>query len=392
MSEPRSLSELTRDPVTEARLRNNWRAIERRRNTPSTWRGRAVIGAGLAVAASVALALALPRGGDPSMSQGPLTMADGRPFEAVTEVRTELSDGSSIVRSDDARLSVLENSGRRLSLHLAEGRADFSVTPGGPRQWVIEAGARVEVVGTIFHVERDTDAVRVWVDRGVVLVRAADLPDGVQRLTVGQEVRVRASALAASEAVAPPSDDEIEIARDVASPSRVAASTEANEASTEEPTEEPIAELEPATDDEATVASRSPRPRVEPSAAALVARADDARARGDYESAARDLSTLLARHPDDGAAPLAAVTLGRLQLRQLGQPGRAASTLERALSMALPSTLAEDVRALRVEALARSGRAAAAGEAAAEYHRRYPSGRWSTEVARWAGEPSSDSP
>ena len=80
---------------------------------------------------------------------------------------------------------------------------------------------------------------------------------------------------------------------------------------------------------------------------------------------------------------MAAVTLGRLEL-QLQRPGRAVGAFDRALARGLPPSLAEGVRARRVEALARAGRAQEAREAAREYQRRYPGGRWTDEVERWS--------
>lgn len=365
----RPLSELTEDPVTEEKLQKNWRAIQRRRAPearPDGARRWAMVGGAVAMAAAVALFLTFS--GDPA--PGPLALADGGAFDHVGEGVTRLADGSRITLFDDARMEVLESSGQRVLLRLAEGRARFEVTPGGPRRWIIEAGARVEVVGTVFSVDRADGRVEVAVERGVVLVRAEELPDGVRRLTAGQQVRVRdarAERTIAQAEVDPTPAPEAELVP--AEP----------EAASEEPAADEAAE--PATVVEAEGPAHTPRA---PSPARLMARADAARADGDHDLAARWLRQLLERHPRDGRAPMAAVTLGRLELRQLSRPGRAADTFERALRMRLPASLEEDVRALRVEALTRAGRGAAAREAASEYHRRYPNGRWTSEVQRWA--------
>lgn len=112
-------------------------------------------------------------------------------------------------------------------------------------------------------------------------------------------------------------------------------------------------------------------------------RADIARAQGEHRVAAEWLERILQAHPESAEAAMAAVTLGRLELRRLARPSRAARAFDRALSRGLPPTLAENVRALRVEALMRAGRPDEAARAAADYHRRYPSGRWTVEVERW---------
>jgi hypothetical protein len=113
-------------------------------------------------------------------------------------------------------------------------------------------------------------------------------------------------------------------------------------------------------------------------------RADEARERADSVAAARALERLLRLHPEDERAPLAAVTLGRLRLRQLGQPGEAARAFDRALGFGVADPVREDVYALRVEALSRAGRGEDADRAARDYRERYPHGRWSSEVRRWA--------
>ena len=76
------------------------------------------------------------------------------------------------------------------------GGVRFEVEPDGPRRWTIETGlATVEVVGTVFEVERAPGAVDVRVERGVVVVRGERVP------TIMREVE-REAARADSEAFA----------------------------------------------------------------------------------------------------------------------------------------------------------------------------------------------
>ncbi|MEC7520893.1 MAG: FecR family protein [Myxococcota bacterium] len=397
-----TLRALTEDAVDEARLNDNWRAIAaRRRTSPPRRAGWKVAGA-LAAAAAVAL-FVLGREDAPEA----LTLVDGGAFDRVEGPVVDLSDGSRLQLGADADLEVLESSGQRVALRLAHGVARFEVTPGGPRRWVIEAGARVEVVGTVFTVRRDGDRVDVEVERGVVLVRHEDLDDGVTRLTAGESVRVGDTeplALAGEAADAPregtmvdePAADEA-AADEAAADEAAADEAAANEAAADEAAADEAAADEAAADEATPVHAEQalveaepapPRPSTRrprgPSADALWERADAARAGGDPSDAAAALRRLLAEHPRDARSAMAAVTLGRLALRRLDQPAEAAEALARALALGLPGALAEDARAMRVEALTRAGRATEARAAAAEYHDRHPDGRWAEQVTHWA--------
>jgi len=367
-----TLRALTEDAVDEARLNDNWRAIAaRRRTSPPRRAGWKVAGA-LAAAAAVAL-FVLGREDAPEA----LTLVDGGAFDRVEGPVVDLSDGSRLQLGADADLEVLESSGQRVALRLAHGVARFEVTPGGPRRWVIEAGARVEVVGTVFTVRRDGDRVDVEVERGVVLVRHEDLDDGVTRLTAGESVRVGDTeplALAGEAADAPREGTMV----DEPAADEAAADEAAADEATPVQAEQALVEAEPAPPRPST---RRPRG---PSADALWERADAARAGGDPSDAAAALRRLLAEHPRDARSAMAAVTLGRLALRRLDQPAEAAEALARALALGLPGALAEDARAMRVEALTRAGRATEARAAAAEYHDRHPDGRWAEQVTHWA--------
>ncbi|HEX7453419.1 MAG TPA: hypothetical protein VF294_14090, partial [Polyangiaceae bacterium] len=104
----------------------------------------------------------------------------------------------------------------------------------------------------------------------------------------------------------------------------------------------------------------------------LFALADVARLSGHPAEAVGPLERILAHQPTDARAALAALTLGRIQLRSLSQPAAAAQSLQQALSLNVPTGLAEDTYALLVESLSRSGNAGAAREAYAQYAERFP--------------------
>ncbi|WP_236607710.1 FecR domain-containing protein [Sandaracinus amylolyticus] len=331
------------------------RRTEPRPRRTATWVGGGVI----AAAAALALVVMVPR--DHEIEPVPLTIADTTPLAGslASGSVVRLSDASRIEVDDDARVDVLESSARTVALALREGRARFEVTPGGPRAWRIESGGvTVEVVGTVFTVERSGARVRVSVERGSVLVRGDEVPDHVQRLDAGESIEI-----GPLETAAPQRED-----------APVVVAHETIDVAAEEPSA-PAIERRPTPareDDEDPIAS-------------LLARADSARRRGDHAEAARSYEVVVREHADDQRAALAAYSLARMRLDRTGDPRAAARDFARALELGLPDQLAEGARAGRAIALARAGDARAA-EALSEYLEAYPEGRYRGEVLRWQSE------
>jgi hypothetical protein len=104
----------------------------------------------------------------------------------------------------------------------------------------------------------------------------------------------------------------------------------------------------------------------------LFALADVARLSGHASEARLPLERIVAEHPKDGRAPLAALTLGRVELRALGQPQAASEALAKAIALGLPRGIAEEAYALLVEARGTAGDRAGARAAFAEYTARFP--------------------
>jgi transmembrane sensor len=107
----------------------------------------------------------------------------------------------------------------------------------------------------------------------------------------------------------------------------------------------------------------------------LLLAGDVARLSGHAASAVAHLSRAAALHPDDPRAPLAAFTLGRVHLEDLGAPRDAALAFARARSLAPDGPLAEDALAREVEAWSRAGESETARTQAVAYTRQYPHGR-----------------
>lgn len=383
----------------------HWRAITARRRDrtrPAVHRAAWVAG-GLAAALAIAFLALAPIQGRPSPTEAgePLKLASGevpQAEEAGDEPRgLTFSDASRITLAPGARVVPLASSSTRFEVLLERGSAEFSVTPGGPRQWSVEAGlARVEVVGTVFQVKRGQDSLEVSVRRGVVLVRGEAVPGRVQRLTAGQNLRVEA---------APPAS--------APSPSVEPAAPALEADAAEEPTteEKQAAEAVPA---ETAPSAHSPTAQRPNWRAAFAAGQYDvayralgsaglrrrARQANDPEELLRlaDVARL-SNHPQDAVLPLtrvlddfghrphaavAAFTLGRVLLDQLSSPQAAAHAFERAISLRPPHALLEDCHVRLVHAHARAGDHEAARHAATRYRALFPTGRYLSDVERWA--------
>ena len=90
-------------------------------------------------------------------------------------------------------------------------------------------------------------------------------------------------------------------------------------------------------------------------------------------------------HSDDPRAALAAFTLGRVLLDELGRPREAQDAFSRARSLAPAAPLAEDALAREVEAASRAGDVARARALAVEYEVAYPAGTRLRAVRRHGG-------
>jgi transmembrane sensor len=137
-------------------------------------RRRLWIPAGAATAALLALAIGLSwlisSERDPSLDPfGTVDLATG-PSETVT---LRLGDGSIATVAPDSRIEIATAGGRSVRL---QGQAYFAVTADSTRPFTVHTptGA-VQVLGTRFHVQGDTDVLKVAVLEGRVAVASADV-------------------------------------------------------------------------------------------------------------------------------------------------------------------------------------------------------------------------
>jgi len=324
------------DEVKVARM---WAGIGARRAARARRTGVVRVVAVLAAAALVVLvALSLRR-------PGPLAVRDGSAVRAWSAPgAVDLDDGSAITLAAGATLEPVENTGERFCVLLREGSAHFSVQPGGPRRWIVEAGvATVEVVGTVFDVERDASGVRVSVERGVVVVRGERVPNRVRRLEAHESMTVSA-VVATVEEPRPPAP----VASTSTKPLDVILAPSAS-------------------------ASALPTPD------ALLDDADRARREGRKADALAILARVSASH-DDARAALASFTRAKIELEDPAMLADATQDLERAIARGLPAALDEEARSRLVDAYGRAGRSEDARRAAAAYVKAHPDGRVAAEM------------
>ena len=240
---------------------------------------------------------------------------------------------------------------------LRAGGARFSV-PHDPRHpFVVTArDVTIEDLGTTFTVRYLTaERLQIAVEDGRVRVRAG-----------GADTEVPAGAN-----LDVPVSPDIEAPRTPQRPATAAASSW-----------RPLAER--GQYEEARRALRNAGPSaVRDDTADLLLAADAARLSGHAAEAVPYLERVLRGHGRDPRAGLAAFTLGRVLLDELGGPSEAVEAFALARSSGGP--LAEDALAREVEALSRAGDVTRSREQALLYRRLYPNGRRAKAVSRFGG-------
>lgn len=285
------------------------------------------------------------------------------PQTALQLVTMDRSSATAFSATDQLRLR--EDGPQRTVFELTRGRARFEVVRRPERMFRVEAGAvNIEVLGTVFTVEREAARVIVAVERGRVRV---SWNGQSQELAAGRWDSFPRPPIAAQ------FDDPPSHATNLAP---IAASEPAVEKTlirTEAP-RPPAASPPSLASAERIVRTSSPaKPRGHTRAVALLLReADAARLSANPSAAVASLQEILRDHRDDLRAPLAAFTLGKIQQEELGQPEAAARAFALALSLDSDGPLAEDAAAREVEAWNRAGQLERARERAADFVRRYP--------------------
>lgn len=306
-------------------------------------------------------------------------------------------DGSTVMAAaPDARVEPVEVGPELVSTRLTAGTARFSVTPNPKRLFRVTArDVTVTVLGTIFTVGLEPGSVRVHVERGRVRVA---WPAGERELAVNEEVVVPSSdglpRRGAEELKGAPRESEPAIPVEALSADVPPSADNAAPPVAHHNSERvhPVASWRELAQDGdyanayARMSSEGPS-AVRDDPGDLLLAADVARLGGHPEKAVAPLSIVVSAHASDSRAPLAAFTLGRTLLDQLGRPREAAEAFAAARRLEPRGALAQDALAREVESWSRAGEATLAHERATDYVTRYPNGRRLAAVKRLGGLP-----
>lgn len=352
---------------------------------------------------------------------------------AATLLRLE--DGSVAVgETRNARVEPIEIGPTVASMRLLSGVARFSVTPNKNRVFMVLArDVTVTVLGTVFSVGLEPGGVRVTVERGRVHVA---WPAGERVLNIGEEAFIEDTPATDERATAMEPRAEGEQAPAEARAGDLPAEARTNDVLAEARTGsaaapqngpgEPVPQAVPA--EPAQPGVLGPTTRATPPTAAmtgaattttgqswralaqdgdysgayklmqsnwssvvrdepgdLLLAADVARLGGHPDRAIGPLQRVVEKHASDSRAPLAAFTLGRTLLDQLGRPREAASAFATARRLEPRGAMAQDALAREVESWSRAGEASLARERAEQYVSLYPKGRRLGAVRRLGG-------
>jgi transmembrane sensor len=304
--------------------------------------------------------------------------------------RLRLADGSRAeLVGAQSELEVVHNSKDRVGLSLVSGRAHFEVVHDPMRSFVVEARPyRVEVIGTVFDVERKADEVGVSVTRGKVRVYG---PQGAEDVVAGQ-IKHWPAVQAPPAATDPKAGDDAadDEADEPSAPEEHTGRARARAAKRGGTNSGPRADaswrsLSQSGQYDAAFEALRQAQDVDNDPAALMDAADAARLSGHAQNAVQYLAQVVSEHRKSPVAPLAAFTLGRVYLDKLGQPDKAAEAFEAARALSPNGSLAQDALAREVEALSKGGNAQKAYVRAQEYLKKYPNGRRSRAVQLYGG-------
>jgi transmembrane sensor len=317
---------------------------------------------------------------------GWLALSSAKPTAEVLVLlpgEVQLSDGSSGVATlPSSRLELAEVTSERRVVRVARGGARFDVAPTKDRAFSVRIGeVEIDARGTAFTAEERNAGVRVAVERGRVQVTWAH-----QKflLYAGQSAQYPPLEQPPDPALAagrqplveplPKEGPPFAAAKEVENPRPRASSARWQALADKGAFEEAYREL-----DRDKGALRSARFG---DARSLMRAADVARLSGHPREALPSLRAVIERFSRDHRAPLAAFTLGLVELEDLGRPGAAAAAFARARRLDPNGELAEDALAREVEAWRRSGDDRRARELAGEYFLRYPDGRRAASVQK----------
>jgi hypothetical protein len=404
----RPLAELLPVSSSPDVLERTWRRVEATRARRRRVRQLAL---GITPALATAAALWLWTTGREELRVG----STPKPELAVTKPSVvHLSATSSFTLGPDDGVTVEAQTPTEVQLALDRGRVHVTVDPAERRRWTVSVrpeprdGQRcepvaVEVLGTVFDVERDADAVTVSVDRGVVAVSG---PGFSHRVEASRAVTVPLGCTSLPEADAEPPSSPSSVAALAAAPRPPDGPTptaDLGESTSPSVALESPASLTPPTPSEVprptapasnhrrkrpptrgtaevvvtptetAVAAPVDDPPRPPSLSDVMATADAHRRAGEVREAIELLEGLLRERDHEPGAGIVAYTLATLH-EGAGDPSAAARAFDRASGLGLPDALRAAAVARAFDAWARAGDSERATRGAADYLARYPTG------------------
>lgn len=344
------------------------------------------------------------------------TMKDGRQVIAV-------SPGTNLWLDKDAKVLVEHIETKNARFRLEEGRvvAEVKAPVKGYRFVVATPNGEVEAKGTVFSVEVGSEGVeKARVMRGSIEVRQTERESREVLKSVvlqaGEESKVGGTVptVATSEEMAldmcvvtgcpdvelesgdqTETEDEQELSDDQAATADVVEteavdndlkfvitgrSSAARKGSGSESVSGPSSEDDVADDSEASNEKSPSRTRT------LVSLALERRRSGGYSMAAETYRQLIREYPGSEDARNALVSLGQLELVELGRPKAALDNFRSYLKESPRGFLAEEARLGVVRALNKLGRMEALIQEASEYLYKHPGGYAGAEVLRLRGD------
>ncbi len=268
---------------------------------------------------------------------------------------------------------------------LVAGAAWFTVRDAAKPYRVVAGQVEVVVGNARFLVERADGQVLVSVESGEVRVR---WPGGTRSLAAGESGRFAAeSAEPAQPADTRPPPVPVPVPDEPNTPTEPTTAPSRNERppSRTKDARRTWQELARGGEFDAAWKQLPPSHAVRDLPEELLLAADVARLSHHSAEAVAPLQQCIARHANDPRTPLAAFTLGRVLLDELGRPRPAAEAFDTARRLAPEGPLAEDALARSVESWARAGETAKAHELAVDYLNRYPGGRRAAAVRHHGG-------
>lgn len=288
------------------------------------------------------------------------------------------ADGSTATPlSGESRLAIVEDGPDSSLVTLTTGGARFDVVSRPERRLRVDATVvQVEVLGTQFVVEHQGGRVFVSVERGHVRVYEGST---ITELLAGERA-LFPRELKTTVAPAPPKRAELPPPPTATPPMRPPPV---------------VTKPRPAPDwralarkgefELAYVARQRTGQSVRLGPQDLLLASDVARLSGHPAEAVEPLRELVARYGSDPRAPLAAFTLGRVLLDEVGRPREAAEAFHQVQGLEGAGQLTEDALARETEAWSRAGEADLARERALEYLKRFPKGQRAQAVRRYGG-------